>query len=92
MEKVGLKNKQENVSKKMTGTFLTPVKRVGSDNMSVVSRQFSEKPSNIKLAKKNVEMDKCNFYRKVSKYDIDRGQVDFMYLKRERIKEVTENN
>ena len=37
-------------------------------------------------------MGKEKFIRKISKYDIDRGMVDFNYLKKEKVREVTENN
>lgn len=40
---------------------------------------------------KDIEVEKSHFIRKISKYDIDRGTVDFYKLKREKEKEITEN-
>jgi hypothetical protein len=38
-----------------------------------------------------IEVDKSKFIRKISKYDIDRGVVDFDALKKEKEKEFAEN-
>ena len=79
--------------KRHNDSFTTPLKRQGDDAISVVSRDFSErKYRNIRAHKKDVDMDKQHFLRKVSKYDIDRGCVDFGYLKKEKQREITENN
>ena len=37
----------------------------------------------------DIEIERSQFIRKISKYDIDRGIVDFDVLKKERTKEVT---
>ena len=72
---------------------MTPKKGKGPVSCQSVSIQFSVKNSKSRVAGPDVDVEKGNkFFRKISKYDIDRGIVDFAALKRERQRETAEAN